>query len=130
MVSAVALHLWQSTLVLIAAWVLTLACRRNAAAIRYALWFAASLKFFVPFAALNWIGDRLGRSLPKPPEVNPAVIETGRVLFGPTASRFDEGVLPELQALALAIWAAGAAFLLLNWFRQWRARRWLKPQRN
>jgi beta-lactamase regulating signal transducer with metallopeptidase domain len=124
MVSAVALHLWQSTLVLIAAWVLSLACRRNAAAIRYALWFAASLKFLVPFALLNWIGDRIGRSLPKPPELDPAVMETGRLFFGPAATpHIDEGVLSELQALVFVIWAAGAAFLLFNWLRQWRALR-------
>jgi beta-lactamase regulating signal transducer with metallopeptidase domain len=119
MLAAVALHLWQSTLVLIAVWVLALACRRNAAAVRYALWFAASLKFLVPFALLNWIGDRLGRSLPKPPELDPSLMETGRLLFGPATPQFNGGVLPEL--LALAIWAAGAALLLLNWLKQWGA---------
>ena len=32
MAAFITLHLWQSTLVLIAAWLLTLACRRHAAA--------------------------------------------------------------------------------------------------
>jgi beta-lactamase regulating signal transducer with metallopeptidase domain len=121
MFAAVALHIWQSTLVLIVAWMLALTCRRNAAAVRYTLWFTASLKFLIPFAFLNWMGDRVGRSLPKPPELDPTLMETGRLLFGPAAPPFDEGVLPPFFALAFAIWAAGAALLLLNWVRQWRA---------
>ena len=66
MMDFIALHLWQSTLVLIAAWVLALACRRNTAATRYWIWFAASLKFLVPFAWLQWLGDEIGRSFAEP----------------------------------------------------------------
>jgi len=42
-------HLWQSTFVAAALGLLTLAFRKNAAAVRYSLWFAASVKFLLPF---------------------------------------------------------------------------------
>src|SRR2546428_662503 len=45
-------HLWQSTVFAIAAWVVTLAFRRNRAEVRFWLWFAASAKFLIPFAPL------------------------------------------------------------------------------
>jgi beta-lactamase regulating signal transducer with metallopeptidase domain len=50
-------HLWQSTLFAIAAGLLTLAFRRNRARVRYALWFAASVKFLVPFSLMVWLGS-------------------------------------------------------------------------
>lgn len=46
-------HLWQSTLVLLGAWLLAWACRNNAAAVRYWIWFVASAKFLVPLALLQ-----------------------------------------------------------------------------
>jgi len=39
--SPLANHLWQSTLFTAAAWLLTLALRKNRAAVRYGLWLAA-----------------------------------------------------------------------------------------
>jgi len=45
-------HLWQSTMVAALMALLTLALQSNSARIRFWLWFAASLKFLVPFAAL------------------------------------------------------------------------------
>jgi len=42
-------HLWQSTLFAIAAGLLTLVCEKNHARARYWLWFAASVKFLIPF---------------------------------------------------------------------------------
>src|SRR5262249_29606754 len=52
-------HLWQSTLVAIGVAWLALACRRNRARVRYALWLGASLKFFVPFALLTALGSQI-----------------------------------------------------------------------
>ena len=43
---------------------MTLAFRRNAAAVRHALWLAASIKFLVPFAALMAIGSYVGLRAP------------------------------------------------------------------
>ena len=52
-------HLWQSTLVAAALGLMTLLFRRNRASLRYALWFAASMKFLVPFSALTVLGAAL-----------------------------------------------------------------------
>jgi len=49
-------HLWQSTLFTAAVALLALAFRCNRARLRYGLWFAASVKFLVPFAALAAVG--------------------------------------------------------------------------
>lgn len=120
MIAFIAQHLWQSTLFLVAAWVLASACRRNSAAIRYWIWFGASLKFLVPFAVLQWLGDFIGRSLPEPPPVDPVVIEVGNAIFVPSVPPVvdDMGWLMQIVA---AIWAVGVAMLLLRWFLQWRA---------
>ena len=53
-------HLWQSTLCLAVAALLTLAFRRNRARVRYAIWVAASVKFLVPFAPLMALGRQFG----------------------------------------------------------------------
>src|SRR5688572_642673 len=52
----VANHLWQSTLFVAAVWLITLALRKNRAAVRHSLWVAASIKFLIPFALLVRIG--------------------------------------------------------------------------
>jgi bla regulator protein BlaR1 len=120
MIAFIAQHLWQSTLFLIAAWVLARACRRNSATIRYWIWFGASLKFLVPFALLQWLGDYFGRSLPEPPPVDPVVIEVGNAIFVPTVPTVVDSASSYVQ-IVLAIWALGVAMLLLQWFLQWRA---------
>lgn len=119
MIAAIAQHLWQSTLFVIAAWLLARACRRNSAAIRYWIWFGASLKFLVPFAALKWLGDYVGRSLPEPPPVDPVVIEVGSAIFVPSMPGVVDSMVSSLHTVA-AIWALGVAILLLQWFLQWR----------
>src|SRR5215469_5449999 len=56
---AVGDHLWQSTLVAVALGLTTLVLQRNHARVRYALWLAASLKFFIPLSLLACIAGRL-----------------------------------------------------------------------
>ena len=60
-------HLWQSTLFVVAAGVVTLGLRRNRASVRYWVWFAGSVKFLVPFAVLAG----LGALAPRPVVVSP-----------------------------------------------------------
>lgn len=117
-------HLWQSTLVLIAAWALAHACRRNAAAVRYWIWFAASLKFLVPLALLQQLGDSLGRSLPEPLLVDAALVESATTLFVPSLPRslaapYD--LLSQIGVIAAVVWALGAALVCVRWFVQWRS---------
>jgi bla regulator protein BlaR1 len=118
------LHLWQSTLVLLAAWLLTLLCRRNAAQIRYGIWLCASLKFLVPFVLLQRLGDFVGRSLPAPLSLDSSLIETSNAIFVPSiidVTSIANNVLPTLWLVAAVIWALGSATLLMRWLSQWRA---------
>ena len=57
--SAVANHLWQSTIFAAAAMLLTLPLRSNSASARYWIWLAASVKFLVPFSLLVSAGSFL-----------------------------------------------------------------------
>jgi beta-lactamase regulating signal transducer with metallopeptidase domain len=127
-------HLWQSTLVLVAAWVLARACKRNAAAVRYWIWFVASVKFLVPLALLQQLGDRLGRSLPEPLPVDVALVESASAVFVPSMPRdlaAADAMLSQVLLVATVIWAVGAALLFLRWFLQWssiRARLSFAPE--
>lgn len=119
-----ALHLWQSTLVLLAAWLLTLVCRRNSAEVRYWIWLCASLKFLVPFALLQRLGDYVGRTLPAPLALDSIWIETGSAIFVPSIGDVPgiaDGLIPKLWIAAATIWALGAIVLLSRWLSQWQA---------
>jgi beta-lactamase regulating signal transducer with metallopeptidase domain len=117
-------HLWQSTLVLAGAWLLARACGKNAAAVRYWIWFVASAKFLVPLALLQQLGDRLGRSFPEPLPVDAALVETANAMFAasaPGSLNVADDMPSQIALLAATIWALGAAFLCLRWFLQWRS---------
>lgn len=124
MAATLALHLWQSTVVLLGAWLLTLVCRRNSAEIRYGIWLCASLKFLVPFVLLQRLGDYVASSLPAPFMLDPVLIETGSAIFVPSIAAVP-GIadsLPSRTWIAVAtIWALGSAVLLLRWALQWQA---------
>ena len=59
--TALANHLWQSTLFAFVIAVFTLALRKNQASLRHHLWLAASLKFLLPFSLLISLGSRVAR---------------------------------------------------------------------
>ena len=50
-------HLWQSTVVVLIAWLLTLTLRSNQARTRYWVWMIASVKFLIPFSLLIAAGE-------------------------------------------------------------------------
>ena len=52
-------HLWQSTLCVLAAALLTLAFRKNGAKVRFLIWLAASMKFLIPFSLFVGVGEYL-----------------------------------------------------------------------
>ena len=60
--SAMGNHLWQTTVVASAIWLLNLLLHGNSARIRYSLWLAASLKFLLPFSLLITLGSLLPKS--------------------------------------------------------------------
>ena len=74
LITSLADHLWQSTLFAAGAGLMTLALRRNGARIRFWLWFAASLKFLLPFTLLAALGTEIAHLLPAPRLVIPAAV--------------------------------------------------------
>jgi len=139
MITLLADHLWQSTLVAAALGLLTSSLRKNAARLRYWIWFCASVKFLVPFALLVALGQQLGwRTLPALPAGPPgAAVEHG-VEWGvlmervaqPVAALAPSGSSPapvvapaalhvDLATVVLFVWATGTAIVLGVWVVRW-----------
>ena len=118
---ALANHLWQSTLFAAGIGLMTLAFRRNAAAVRHALWLAASIKFLVPFAALMALGSHLGLRAPVRLVQHEVVVATTAALpLSPfDASPTTSAPVSLLGAAALpwlvvTLWVAGSLLVTRN----------------
>jgi bla regulator protein blaR1 len=127
--SPLANHIWQSTLFAIAAWLLTLALRKNRASVRYWIWFSASIKFLIPFSLLVTIGNKFAwhssTAIAQPQFTN--VIYEMSQPFANLASAPTPSALPHtssaLPMLLLATWLCGAAVALIFWIRSvWQIR--------
>jgi bla regulator protein blaR1 len=133
--SAFVNHLWQSTVVVGAAWALAFALRKNHARVRYWVWFAASVKFLLPFSVLTAAGEWVRSLLPahiaaRPPmadvmEQVTAPFAGGEFLNpGPTAAPHHASWWP---AGLLAVWICGAvvavARFVHGWWRIYAAKR-------
>jgi len=131
-------HLWQSTLVVLLALLLSWVLRRNQARARYWVWMAASMKLLVPFSLLVAIGERLRPAAASPAEslqfasaiVNMAQpfsarsqnIESATVhLTEPVIAASSPHHVHLLPALFLTVWLCGLLFLLARWARNWWA---------
>src|ERR1700733_1985 len=87
MISALANHLWQSTLFACVMGLLTLMLRRNRAAMRHGLWLAASVKFLIPFSLLTGLGSQIEwRKAPLVPQPRVDLVEQIREPFAIFAS--------------------------------------------
>jgi len=143
-VSAVANHLWQSTVFAAAVWLVTIVLRRNQARTRFFLWMLASVKFLVPFSILIAAGEWLHPATPvaggapafltamggltQPVSVGESaphlagVVSSASALAGApaiAANRVD--VLP---IVLLALWIFGTCFLFARWaWGWWRLRK-------
>jgi bla regulator protein blaR1 len=130
--SALANHLWQSTVFAGIAGLLTLVLRKNHARTRHWLWLIASVKFLIPFSLLAAVGNRLGWliggaaasrlarpglsivmeeiSQPFPRLRSPATVAA-------TALSHHVSLMP---ALLSAIWACGFVAVAFSWWQRWR----------
>ncbi len=124
-------HLWQSTLCLAVAALLTLALKRNRARVRSAIWVAASVKFLVPFAALMTLGRQFGwrtsdavvqptltvliDTMSQPFSRPSAAIATAAL---PATSSYDLAAV--LPLVLVAIWLSGCVVILFMWWMGWR----------
>jgi uncharacterized protein (TIGR03435 family) len=130
-------HLWQSTLVCAALWILSLMLRENAARIRFQLWTLASLKFLLPFSLLIAAGGCLSKRSTEAPSIEPIfsiviegpaeqtvarlypeAISTDRTVAAvTTATRANKkSVVPLILAL---LWGTGAVAIFSVWLRRW-----------
>ena len=116
-------HLWQSTLFAVGAWLLTLALRSNAARVRYAIWFVASLKFLVPFALLTAIGRMFSWQSTSPALTSDGFIAVAQQIAEPLATpamtRAQEALTFDALPVVLSIWALGTAAFAINWLVAW-----------
>jgi beta-lactamase regulating signal transducer with metallopeptidase domain len=136
MTAALLDHLWQSTLVAALAALLALALHNNSARVRFWLWFAASMKFLVPFAALAALGESLARLLPvtlTAPLRLAAIAPAAERISAPAAML----AVPEaaggvtLVLLLGLVWALGfAAVLTVQLVRSLRLRRLVMEARD
>lgn len=120
-------HLWQSTLFVAAAWLLSLALRNNQARTRHWVWLIASVKFLVPFSFLIALGGHLGWSTaPAVRQSAFSVVEQiGRPLVVPaafvsTASAAVPATKDVLSLVLLAIWVTGCGIVAFSWWMRWR----------
>jgi beta-lactamase regulating signal transducer with metallopeptidase domain len=110
-------HLWQSTLVAVFVWFLTLLFRKNRASIRYGLWLAASLKFLLPFSLLAMLGrTAFVHEVPAGSIAVLARIRPVAMPFSAVAQAPDH--LPWLRLLAV-IWMLGMIGIVAVWLVQW-----------
>ena len=124
MTSAVLDHLWQSTLLALGVGLLTVAFRRARADVRHALWFVASVKFLVPFAALAALGRFLAPAVGSPVYATPEAVFIERATqpfsqsFATGPAVFAAPHVDPAQILA-AVWALGCAAVVLRWMVRW-----------
>jgi beta-lactamase regulating signal transducer with metallopeptidase domain len=108
-------HLWQSTLFAALIALVVPLFRKQSAALRFWLWFAASAKFLFPLSLLVWLGGFLP-VLPAPAPL----LAAKSVVIAPVLIVPPDQIMPVAQYF-WAIWAGGALFLAVRWLARWRA---------
>lgn len=131
-VPALGNHLWQSTLFVIAAGLLTLLLRKNQARGRYWMWLAASVKFLIPSSALVAIGNHLawrsGSAVSttsfyvavqevSQPFTQSAIPPVPHVAAASASSGATSHLLPAILA---GLWLCGFLTVLISWCVRWR----------
>ena len=123
MIAALLDHVWQSTLFAGVMGLLTLATRGNRARIRFTLWFAASVKFLVPFALLVTAASELILPFTAPVTTTPDayMAQEAAQPFAVIAPSLPAPQIAGLNLLLVlfAVWALGFFTLLLVWFLRW-----------
>jgi uncharacterized protein (TIGR03435 family) len=130
-------HVWQSTLFALLIGGLTVGFRKNAARVRYWMWFAAAVKFLVPFSLLEAAGALLlGPSLnsllgfsanasSSPASMPFAIAQisqpfTSSTVGAGSAVVTSSGGVEWMPITLLIVWALGMEFVVTRRFRAWR----------
>lgn len=119
--SLLANHLWQSTIFAGIAWLLALALRKNRAAVRYWIWFAASVKFLIPLSLLISMGSHL-QWRTAPALVHPQVSLAMERISQPFAASTSAPLPPiapapanPVPAILVGVWLCGIALGVVFW---------------
>ena len=115
-------HLCQSTVMVLFAWLVTLALRPNRARVRYAVWMFASVKFLVPFALLAGLGAWSAKPI-RGPQIGSAVYTVVDELSQPLQqtqspaavaahSLYRTGLFEFVLPLLAIVWLCGAVSML------------------
>jgi len=129
MIAEVANHLWQSTVFVVVAGLLTLAFRKNRAQVRYWVWLSASIKFLIPFALLMDLGHDLLATLAShrvateiaAPAVSATIAQVTQPF--PNAIALVPAAPQSTHLISIAIfgiWACGFVAVALAQLRAWR----------
>jgi uncharacterized protein (TIGR03435 family) len=120
-------HLWQSTGVVLVAWLLALTMRSNRAQTHYWIWMVASAKFLIPFSLLIDLGEWLRPALAAPTQSQTFVTVVEQIgqpyrqaqswAASPTATSHGAGLLP---IVLMVLWACGSMVVAFRWWRKWR----------
>ncbi len=124
MIAELTNHVWQSTFFAAAVWLLTTGFRKNRAEVRYRLWFAASLKFVIPFALLIGLGGHVRPSPTTRQITAPAISLTVTQIAQPFAERASDANPPVTRVdwtprAMLILWACGFVALASIRMREW-----------
>lgn len=117
-------HLWQSTLFVAFAWLLTLLLRGNAARIRFWVWFSASVKFLIPFSLLTMLGEQFSWQGSHSSSSTNALLAIVQQVSEPLATpaivlRTPQPASFDLLRILFAVWILGCVLLLLRWSVNW-----------
>jgi bla regulator protein BlaR1 len=129
-IAALVNHLWQSTLVVLIAWLLTFTLRSNQARTRYWVWMIASVKFLIPFSLLIAAGESLRTAVATPIErpALAAVIVQITQPFSQATSAADHLSKAPLVAehyanlpsiILVAVWLSGFLPIVFSWVGGW-----------
>jgi TonB family protein len=110
---AIANHVWQSTIVALVAAALAWLLRSNRASARYWIWFAASMKFAVPFALINGAA----RMLSPEPVIDERAAAALNVVFNSSAV---PSISETSSAVIMGMWLLGACVVLARWSWEWK----------
>src|SRR5437667_2867531 len=121
-------HLWQSTVFVIAAGLLTLVLRQNHARFRYWLWLVASVKFLIPFSLLVALGSNLPwshRATETKAGFYFAIEEVSQPFTQPTMPVIPQvaastALTQLLPALLAVVWLCGFLVVIFHWYFRWR----------
>jgi bla regulator protein blaR1 len=122
-------HLWQSTLVVLLAALLTQILRKNQARARYWIWLLASLKFLLPFSLLTEAGSHLTKPRQLASAQSGLYIAVDQVsqpftrhmpyVANDVSASHSQNLGVMLPTILAAIWICGVGVVFAVWSIRW-----------